>query len=89
MRYYNKSIVNNSQVEFIHVSQNVKLADALEWATSAKLPWLTVVNSQAKAAGLTRYAHGTPSYALIDASGKILAVSEKNCMKKIKELTGK
>ena len=89
MEYYNRSIVNNSQVEFIHVSQNKKLADALEWATSANLPWLTVVSSQSKAAGLARYAHGTPSYALIDASGKILAVSEKNCMKKIKELTGK
>jgi len=89
VEYYNKSIVNNSQVEFIHVSQNIKLADALEWASSARLPWLTVVNSQSRAAGLARYAHGTPSYALIDASGKVLAVSEKNCIKKIKELTGK
>lgn len=89
MEYYYKSIVNNRDVEFIHVSQNTQLADALEWATSAKLPWLTVVHSQAKAAGLARFAHGTPSYALIDASGKILAVSEKNCIKKIKELTGK
>jgi len=57
VEYYNKSIVNNSQVEFIHVSQNIKLADALEWAS--------------------------------DATGKVLAVSEKNCIKKIKQLTGK
>lgn len=89
MEYYNKSITNNSQVEFIHVSQNAKMADALEWATSAKFPWLTVVHSQATAAGLARFAHGTPSYTLIDATGKILAVSEKNCIKKIKEITGK
>ena len=89
MEYYNRSIVNNSQVEFIFVSQDAKLADALKWALEAKHPWLTVLNPQARASGIQRYDAGTPSYVLIDATGKILAATEKDCMRKIKALTGK
>jgi len=47
-----------------------------------------VLNPQARASGLQRYDAGTPSYVLIDANGKILAATEKDCMKKIKVLTG-
>jgi hypothetical protein len=89
VEYYNRSIVNNPQVEFIFVSQDAKLEDALKWALSAKHPWLTVLKPQARASGLQRYDAGTPSYLLIDANGKILATTEKGCMRRIRELTGR
>jgi len=60
----------------------------MKWAVDAKHPWLTVLNPQARASGLQRFDAGTPSYILIDASGKILESTEKGCMKRIKKLTG-
>lgn len=88
MDYYNKSIADNDKVEFIHVSQDDSRRNAFNWASSAKFPWLTVLKSKARTSGLGKFDSGTPSYALIDKDGKLLASDEKACMKKIKELTG-
>ncbi|NWK57458.1 hypothetical protein HW115_17710 [Verrucomicrobiaceae bacterium N1E253] len=89
MEYYNKSIADNDKVEFLHVSQDDSRRDALNWARSAKFPWLTVLSSKSKTSGLAKYDSGTPSYILIDKDGNVLASDEKKCIKKIKELTGK
>ncbi len=89
MEYYYKSIVNNPLVEFIFVSQDTDVSNALKWAVEAKHPWLTVLNPQARASGIQRYDCGTPGYVLIDGNGKVLAATEKDCMKKIKQLTGR
>lgn len=90
MKYYNASIADNDKVEFIHASKDDSKKDALGWASSASLPWLTVLSSKARSSGLAKYDPGTmPGYALIDKNGKVLATTERSCMEKIKELTGK
>lgn len=88
MAYYKSSIENNEKVEFIHVSQDDSRRDATGWAASAGFPWLSVMKTKVRASGLHKYDSGTPSYALVDKNGKVLATSEKDCMRKIKELTG-
>ena len=89
MGYYNRSIADNDKVEFIHISQDDSKKDAFNWAVSGKFPWLTVLQSKARSSGLGKFDSGTPSYALVDKDGKVLATDEMTCMKKIKELTGK
>ena len=89
MKYYNEKIAGNSKVEFIHVSQDEDQEAALEWATQAKFPWLTVLLTKSEASGLNTYASGTPSYTLVTKHGRVLATTEKLAMEKIKELTEK
>jgi len=90
VKYYNTSIADNDKVEFIHASKDDDKKDALGWAKSAKLPWLTVLSSKIRSAGLAKLdGGGVPGYSLIDKNGKVLATNERDCMAKIKELTGK
>lgn len=89
MKYFNEKITGNTKVEFIHVSQDEDIKDAIDWAKSAEFPWLTVTLANIKAAGLDAYDGGTPSYALVSKHGRVLATTEKGAMEKIKELTEK
>lgn len=89
MKYYHENIAGSSKIEFIHVSQDEDQEDAIDWASSAKFPWLTVTLKNTEAAGLSHYESGTPSYALISKHGRVLATTEKGAMEKIKELTEK
>ncbi len=87
MAFYNQYIADNPKAEFIHVSQDDSKKDAANWANSENFPWLTVLKSRTRTTGLHKFDSGTPSYALLDKYGKVLATSERECKKKIKELT--
>ncbi len=89
MAAYNKHIADNDKAEFIHVSMDDSKKDALNWAKNAKLPWLHVLNSKARSAGMMKFAQGSgvPQYYLIDKEGKLLASGESAAFAKIKELT--
>ena len=89
MKYFLGHISGNPKVEFIHVSQDEDTKDAIDWAKSAQFPWLTVPSAKIKAAGLDSYDGGTPSYALVNKHGRVLATTEEAAMAKIKELTEK
>lgn len=88
MDAYNKNIASNNKVEFIHVSMDEDKKDALNWASSAKLPWLHVLNSKARGAGMLAYDQGgVPQYHLISKNGEVLASGKAAAMAKIAELT--
>ncbi len=87
MKYYNSTIKDNAKLEFIHVSQDDDKKKAFDWTKSAYLPWLTVLKNKARSSGLGKFDSGTPSYALVDKNGKILASGEKEVMEKVKELS--
>lgn len=90
MKYYKKSIADNKDVEFVHISQDASRGDAQNWAKSVGFPWLTVLSSKARSTGLMSYfSGGVPSYVLIDKDGKALAKGKQASVAKIKELTGK
>lgn len=89
MEYFSEKIIGNAKVEFIHVSQDEDTKDAIDWAKSARFPWLTVTSTNIKAAGLDTYDGGTPSYALVSKHGRVLATTEENAIAKIKQLTEK
>ena len=89
MAAYNQRIANNDKVEFIHVSMDNSKKDALDWAVKARLPWLHVLNSNARGAGMMKFAQGegVPQYYLIDKDGQLLATGEGAAFAKIAELT--
>lgn len=88
MAAYNEHIANNDKVEFIHVSKDDSKKDALNWATAANLPWLTVLDSKARSAGMLAYDQGgMPQYYLIAKNGEVLASKEQEAFAKIKNLT--
>ena len=89
MKYFFSDIFKNPQVEFIHVSQDEDLESALEWAKTAKFPWLTVTSKDAALAKLDIYGTETPSYALISKHCRVLATTEEAAKAKLKELTQK
>ena len=89
MKYYNSTIKDNAKLEFIHVSQDDDAKDAFGWTKSAKLPWLTVLKNKARSSGLGKFDSGTPSYALVDKNGKLLATGEKDVMEELQERSKK
>ena len=64
--------------------QRIRLDKHVQFCHSPHIPNLPILLSHMK----TTLKLATPSYALIDENGKILACNEKACIKKIKELTG-
>ena len=89
MAAYKQNIADNDKVEFIQVSMDDSKKDALDWAVDAKLPWLHVLKSKARGAGMMKFAEGdgVPQYYLIDKDGKVLASDEREAFAKIAELT--
>lgn len=88
MAAYNEHIANNDKVEFIHVSMDDSKSDALKWSTAAKFPWLHVLSSKSRTAGMLAYDQGgMPQYYLITKNGEVLASKEDTAFAKIKELT--
>ena len=55
MAKYNKEIVGNKNVEFIHVSFDNEKADALAWAKKEKFPWLHVMKKNMVKADLAKF----------------------------------
>lgn len=88
MAAYNKDIADNDKVEFIHVSMDDSKKDALNWAVNAKLPWLHVLKTKARGAGVMKFAKGSgvPQYYLIDKNGAVLATNERDAFAKISAL---
>ncbi len=86
---YISTIKDNAKLEFIHVSQDDDKKEAFGWTKSASLPWLTVLKNRAHSSGLGKFDTGTPSFALVDKNGKLLATGEKESMEKVRELSKK
>ena len=84
---YNKVIRPDPAFEVVHVSADLNVLEAEQWARANGLIWPTIQNVDREASGLLPYASGlTPSYTLIDGRGQILATGGGACVQKIREL---
>jgi len=74
----------------VHISLDRENEAAEKWAADAKLPWLTIMPSNAKTTDLEKSypSQYVPSYYLVDGEGKALADDNdgESVFAKIKEL---
>lgn len=84
---YNSVIRPDPNFEVIHVSADLNVRDAEQWARANGLIWPTVQNVDREASGLLPYSSGlTPSYTLIDGQGRVLATTGAACVKEMRRL---
>ena len=89
MAKYNKELVGNKKVEFIHVSLDRNEDAALEWAKKENFPWLHVMSEKVSKARLSKYhtSGSVPFYCFVDKDGKVLAKGSQASFKKAKEVS--
>ena len=79
METYNKKIKTNDSVELVMISGDDQPAKALNWATSEKFPWPSILDAElekateAGKAFMSEADASYPYYMLVDKEGKVLA----------------
>ncbi|MGJ8697484.1 MAG: hypothetical protein ACSHYF_14295 [Verrucomicrobiaceae bacterium] len=84
MSDYHELILNNPDVELIHLSADQSKKAAEDWAKKENFPWPTVLSTSLSESLEARVGQTLPGYFLYSADGELLAKGKEDAFKKIR-----